>query len=322
MVTTQKRPKAAPRKSKPTRARVEKPVDVNGLIARRAKQVDRELGRTLASLKDLPAHASVKPPQRLVAAMAHSLLAGGKRLRPIICIEACVAAGGTAPQAMPGACALEMVHTYSLIHDDLPAMDDDDMRRGQPTVHKAFDEATAILAGDALLTDAFNVVSRARHGALMQVRELAMGAGSFGMVGGQMADVMAEGADPKTVDLPAIHRRKTGRLFVAAAVMGGLSADANEKQLAALREYGAALGFAFQIADDVLDVTDTEGKGGKGVGRDERMDKTTYVKLYGLEGARKRAREQAERAVAALKPFGARSNVLRALAMFSVERDR
>lgn len=292
------------------------------VLLRRAAQVDRELGRTLSGLRDLPQHGSARPPQRLTAAMAHSLLAGGKRLRPVICVEACVAAGGTAPQAMRAACALEMVHTYSLIHDDLPAMDDDDLRRGQPTCHKAFDEATAILAGDALLTDAFFVVAGGRHNALRQVQELAAAAGGFGMVGGQMDDILAEGKRSAKVDLAAIHQRKTGRLFVAAAVLGGLSADASQRHVEALREYGAQLGLAFQIADDVLDVVDTTGKGGKGVGRDARHDKTTYVKLYGLEGARKRARAAATAAQDAVKPLGRRAALLCALARFTVERDR
>jgi geranylgeranyl diphosphate synthase type II len=316
---------ATRKKQKPTRSKTAAGLsnaELEAMVRRRAAQVDRELGRVLASLKDSAAHGSARPPQRLTAAMAHSLLAGGKRLRPVICMEACVAAGGTTAQALKGACALEMVHTYSLIHDDLPAMDDDDLRRGQPTCHKAFDEGTAILAGDGLLTDAFLVVSRAAHQPLRQVQELAAAAGSFGMVGGQMADILAEGQDPSKVDLAAIHRRKTGRLFVASAVLGGLSANAPDKHVEALRTYGAKLGLAFQIADDVLDVLDTTGKGGKGVGRDEKHDKATYVRLHGLEGAKKRARAAAEEAIAALKPFGKRGNVLASLARYSVERDR
>jgi geranylgeranyl diphosphate synthase type II len=314
--------KKSPRKTTRPRRTTEKEVDLAAVVRRRSAQVDRELGRALAMLRDLPEHGRVQPPQRLLAAMAHSLLAGGKRLRPILCVESCVAAGGAAPSAFKSACALEMVHTYSLIHDDLPAMDDDDLRRGQPTVHKAFDEATAILAGDGLLTDAFLLLSAAPHNALRQVRELAAAAGSAGMVGGQMDDIQAEGLDPATVDLEAIHRRKTGRLFVASTVLGGLCANASDKALAGLRTYGARLGFAFQVWDDVLDVIDTTGKGGKGVGRDERHDKATYVRRYGLDGAKKRARDAAEEAVAALKPLGRRTGVLSALARYSVERDR
>ncbi|MBI5496842.1 MAG: polyprenyl synthetase family protein [Deltaproteobacteria bacterium] len=287
----------------------------------RAAQVDRELGRTLGRLRDFPAHGGVSPPTRLLAAMAHSLLAGGKRLRPVICIESCVAAGGHAPAAFRSACALEMVHTYSLIHDDLPAMDDDDLRRGQPTCHKAFDEATAILAGDGLLTDAFLVLAQAPRNPLRQVTELAAAAGSFGMVGGQMDDILAEGQDPAQVELEAIHRRKTGRLFVASSVLGGLCAGAGDREIAALRTYGAALGFAFQVWDDVLDVVDTTGKGGKGVGRDEKHDKATYVRRHGLDGARFLAHQAADRAVHALKPFGKRGAVLAALARYAVERD-
>jgi geranylgeranyl diphosphate synthase type II len=297
-------------------------VDVEEVLHRRAAQVDRELGRSVGRVKDHPALGAVVPPRRLLAAMGYSLLAGGKRLRPVLCLEACAACGGLPWQAMPAACALEMVHTYSLIHDDLPAMDNDDFRRGQPTVHKAFDEATAVLAGDGLLTDAFGVVARARHNALEQVRELALAAGSCGMAGGQVMDMEAEGKDPREVDLPGIHRRKTGRMFVAAAVMGGLSANASPRQLTALRAYGAALGLAFQVADDILDVTDVKGKGGKGAGRDVKHKKATYVALHGLEGARKRAREAVEDAVAALKPLGKKGVVLEALARFAGERDR
>jgi len=310
------------KKKKPAKTSRAPAVDLETLLKRRASQVDRELGRTLQRLKDSREHGGARPPQRLMAAMAHSLLAGGKRLRPIIAMEACVAAGGRAPQAFPAACALEMLHTYSLIHDDLPCMDDDDLRRGQPTSHKAFDEATAILAGDALLTDAFFVLGQARHQPLRQVLELASAAGSFGMVGGQMDDIQAESLEPAQVNLEAIHRRKTGRLFVASAVLGGLSADADDRRVAALRTYGAALGLAFQIADDLLDVVDSAGKGGKGTGRDQRREKATYVTRYGLDGARKRAQQAATKASDALKVFGAKAHVLHSLARFSVERDR
>jgi geranylgeranyl diphosphate synthase type II len=312
---------AASRKKKGGSRKKTPQVDLQAVVKKRAAQVDRELGRMLGRLKDFPEHHAAPPPQRLLAAMAHSLLAGGKRLRPMICLEACVASGGHAPAAFRSACALEMVHTYSLIHDDLPAMDDDDLRRGQPTVHKAFDEATAILAGDGLLTDAFFVLTQAPVNAVRQVRELAAAAGSFGMVGGQMEDIRAEGMDPNKVDLEAVHRRKTGRLFVASAVLGGLCANASERHISALRTYGARLGLAFQVWDDVLDVVDTAGKGGKGVGRDARHDKATYVRKHGLDGARAVAQKAAQDAMDALKPLGTRAEVLKALARYSVERD-
>jgi geranylgeranyl diphosphate synthase type II len=265
-------------------------------------------------------------PARLGEAMAYSLMAGGKRLRPVLCLLAAEACGGDAEAALPAACALEMVHTYSLIHDDLPAMDDDDLRRGRPTCHKAFDEATAILAGDGLLTLAFEVVARHVRPAEVAaacVGVLAEAAGPAGMVAGQMADLEAEGRDDATLEaLEAIHRRKTGALLRASLRMGALVAGADEPRLRALDAYGRAVGLAFQIIDDLLDVQGDEAKLGKRVQKDSQLGKWTYPGLLGIEGSRRRARQLAEEAVAALASLGPRGERLRTLALDLLERDR
>lgn len=229
---------------------------------------------------------------------------------------------------MPSACALEMVHTYSLIHDDLPAMDDDDLRRGRATCHKAFDEATAILAGDALLTLAFEVVARHTRppgAASACVLALAEGAGPAGMVGGQMADLEAESrpdGDGDADQLEAIHRRKTGALLRAALRMGSAVAGASDEEAEALDRYGRAIGLAFQIIDDLLDVQGDEAKMGKRVNKDSELGKWTYPRFLGIEGSRSKARLLAEEAVSALRPLGDRGNRLKALAWDLLERDR
>jgi len=265
-------------------------------------------------------------PGRLAEAMRYSVLAGGKRLRPVLCLLAAEACGGDPEAALPAACALELVHTYSLVHDDLPAMDDDDLRRGRPTCHKAFDEATAVLAGDGLLTLAFEVLAagiRPAGAALACVRALAEAAGPSGMVGGQMADLQAEGRDGATVDaLEAIHRRKTGALLRAALRMGGLAAGAPATSLEALDRYGRAVGLAFQIVDDLLDVQGDEAKLGKRVGKDSGLGKWTYPALLGVDESRLRAKQLADEAVAALAPLGPGGDRLRALAVDLLERDR
>jgi geranylgeranyl diphosphate synthase type II len=267
-------------------------------------------------------------PARLASAMRYSLLAGGKRLRPVLCLMAAEACGGDVEAAIPAACALEMVHTYSLIHDDLPAMDDDDLRRGRPTCHKAFDEATAILAGDGLLTLAFEIIARDARpiaAALECSRVLAESAGPSGMVGGQMADLQAEdrAEDEGTLaELESIHRRKTGALLRAPLRMGGLIAQASDAGLSALDRYGRAVGLAFQIVDDLLDVQGDEAKLGKRVGKDDGLGKWTYPRFLGIEGSRLRARQLADEAIAAIQSFGARGRWLRALALALLERDR
>jgi geranylgeranyl diphosphate synthase type II len=265
-------------------------------------------------------------PPRLAEAMRYSVLGGGKRLRPILALMAAEACGADPAEAIPAACALEMVHTYSLIHDDLPAMDDDDLRRGRPTCHKAFDEATAILAGDGLLTLAFEVIARYTRppeAAASCARLLAEGAGPLGMVGGQMADLQAEGRTDGTVEaLEAIHRRKTGALLRASLRMGAAVARATEPIARALDEYGRAVGLAFQIVDDLLDVHGDEAKLGKRAQKDADLGKWTYPGFLGVEGSRKKARHLADEAIAALAPLAEHGARLRALADELLERDR
>jgi geranylgeranyl diphosphate synthase type II len=269
-------------------------------------------------------------PTELRTAMAYSLLAGGKRLRPVLTLLACEALGGDIESALPAACALEMVHTYSLIHDDLPAMDDDDLRRGRPTNHKKFGEATAILAGDALLTLAFEVIAkdtRPPEVAALCCADLASAAGAVGMVGGQVADLAGEEqcADPAfnpTIEhLESIHRRKTGRLLTCGLVMGGRIAGADHSLISRLETYGKCVGLAFQIADDLLDVTGSQVKMGKGVGKDADHGKLTYPSLLGLEKSKQRAEDLIRFACEAISPLGFHGRRLEALAHFVLERD-
>ncbi len=265
-------------------------------------------------------------PPRLAEAMRYSLLAGGKRLRPILAMMAAEACGADPVEALPSACAVEMIHTYSLIHDDLPAMDDDDLRRGRPTCHKAYDEATAILAGDGLLTLAFETVvryTRPPEAAAKCVLILAEAAGPEGMVGGQMADLHAEGTEGGSVEaLESIHRRKTGALLLAPLRMGAAVAGASPQETEALVHYGKAVGLAFQIIDDLLDVQGDETKMGKRVQKDSDLGKWTYPGFLGIEGSRTKARQLADEARAALTPLGDRGARLTALAWDLLERDR
>ena len=275
----------------------------------------------------LPASTDPNPacPPQLAEAIRHSLLGGGKRLRPVLSLLAAEACGADPWLALPAAAALEMVHTYSLIHDDLPCMDDDDLRRGRPTCHKVFGEATALLAGDALQTLAFEVLARDLEptAAIRCVLALAEAAGPTGMAGGQMADLEAEGRTDATLDqLEAIHRRKTGALLRASLKMGGIVAGADPTTIEALDRYGHAVGLAFQIVDDLLDVQGDETKLGKRVNKDQGLGKWTYPGLLGLDGSRQRARELADEAVEALTALGGRGDRLRALALELLERDR
>lgn len=267
-------------------------------------------------------------PPRLLEAMRYSLLGGGKRLRPVL-VTASASLFGLAPErVMPTACGLEMIHTYSLIHDDLPCMDDDDLRRGRPTSHKVYGEAMATLAGDALLTLAFELMARQAEEegigparAVRVVAEVAAGAGMAGMVGGQVEDLEWEGRAADGPQMERIHAMKTGALFKAALRAGAILGGATRAQLAALDRYADLFGLAFQIQDDLLDVIGDAVKTGKGVGRDARHGKSTYVSLYGLEGAQERARAAVAEAIAALEPFGERAHVLRDLAEFVVDRE-
>ncbi len=264
-------------------------------------------------------------PPELQQAMSYSLMAGGKRLRPILVLLACEACGSDPKTAMPAACAVEMVHTYSLIHDDLPAMDDDDLRRGQPTNHVVHGEASAILAGDALLTLAFEVLAtdiNPPQVAAACCADLARAAGRSGMVGGQVADLEAETADAPTVEqLEQIHRRKTGCLLACSLTLGGRIAQAEEDALRALSTYGRCLGLAFQITDDLLDVAGDSAALGKSVGKDVAQGKLTYPALLGEAESRKRAQKLIDEACHCLKGFGDPGRRLEALAQFVLERD-
>ncbi|MBL8852257.1 MAG: polyprenyl synthetase family protein [Planctomycetaceae bacterium] len=273
-------------------------------------------------------------PARLQEAMRYSLLGGGKRLRPVLVLLASEACGGTIEDALPAACAIEMIHTYSLIHDDLPAMDNDDLRRGRPTCHKQFDEATAILAGDGLLTLAFDVIARdvrPPEVAAACCLDLASAAGAIGMVGGQVADLAAEGrwgdrpdassGSQAVTRLEAIHRRKTGRLLSCALTLGGRIASATQETLRRLQIYGDNVGLAFQIADDLLDVGGNAAKMGKGVQKDAELGKLTYPGLLGVSESRRRAELLIEQACSQLQPLGPAARKLELLARFVIERD-
>lgn len=266
-----------------------------------------------------------EPPQRLNQAIRHSLLGGGKRLRPILVLACADAVGENRERVLPFACAMECLHTYSLIHDDLPSMDNDDLRRGLPTCHKQFDEATAILAGDALLTFAFELASRPIPGVapetvLMAVRQLAMDAGIFGMVGGQMMDLLAENRVVDMEELQRIHQHKTGALIRCACECGARLGGGTEGHIHALRQYGSAIGLAFQITDDILDVTGNTQEMGKTTGKDEINAKSTYPALLGLEAARQWAAKQIDLALSHLEPFSRNADPLRDLARYITER--
>jgi geranylgeranyl diphosphate synthase type II len=320
----------APRKGRP-------------VFAEFRKIVEAEFERYLAPSHDCP--------PRLRESMRYSVEAGGKRLRPITVLLACEACGGNPTDAIPAAVAIEFIHTYSLIHDDLPAMDNDELRRGRPTNHKQFDEATAILAGDGLLTLAFEIVAREIQPADVAVAcvvDLASAAGIEGMVGGQMADLQGErpsiadspsaaessdlqsgriGVDEqidqthKVSQLEAIHLRKTGRLLRSALTMGGRIAKADGNTIEMLDHFGKCVGLAFQIADDLLDITGDAAKMGKGVRKDAELGKLTYPGLLGLEESRRRAQSLIDEACRSIEPLGDRGLRLDALARFVLERD-
>lgn len=287
-----------------------------------------EQGRTLAdaALERLLPQPTQFPPT-IHQAMRHSVFAGGKRLRPILCMESGRMVCGSLPDGIDelGA-ALEMLHTYSLIHDDLPALDNDDLRRGRPTCHKAFGEAIAILAGDALQTYAYEVLARLRCPAEARVRiieEIAHATGTIdGMIGGQVMDLEAEHKRPDAQTLDYIHRAKTGALITCALVSGAIYAGASEEQLACVRQYGQLAGLAFQIADDILDVTQTSEQLGKTAGKDLAAEKTTYPSLYGLEASEQKAQQLVNDACAQLQSFGNRAATLQELAHYLVDRKK
>jgi len=269
--------------------------------------------------------AAATKPATIHRAMRYSLLAGGKRLRPLLCCAASEACGGTARAALPAAGAVEMVHTYSLIHDDLPCMDDDNLRRGKPTSHIVFGEGMAVLAGDALLTEAFALLAtaqpQARYTTTDLVTELARAAGSRGLIAGQVADLEAEGRQPTEPALYFIHAAKTGMLLRASLKLGAMCAGATRAQVASLDRFGFALGLAFQIQDDILDATQSAKKLGKSAGKDAAAGKMTFPALYGLEKSQALAGQWTDEAIASLKPFGARAAILRELAARLLQRD-
>ena len=291
--------------------------DLNAWLAACSETVNRALDRFLPPATTRPA--------TIHKAMRYSLFAGGKRMRPALCLAAAEACGGRQAGAMPLACAVECIHTYSLIHDDLPAMDNDDFRRGKPTNHKIFGEGIAVLAGDALLTQAFEIAAQARacprYSPQQLMLELARAAGSLQLIAGQVADLEGEGRKLSVPQLRYIHERKTSALLCCSVRLGGMSANCTPAQLRALSRFGYHVGLAFQVIDDILDVTQTSEKLGKTAGKDKRAQKATYPAIVGLEQSRKIAAELTGEAFAALWPFRGRAVALAALAQFLLERD-
>ena len=292
--------------------------DLNSYLKQQKAFVEQALDCSIAIAK----------PEKIYEAMRYSLLAGGKRLRPILCLATCDLTGGTVEMAMPTACALEMIHTMSLIHDDLPAMDNDDLRRGKPTNHKVYGDDIAILAGDGLLAYAFEYVATqtknvAPENILRVVACLGRTVGAAGLVGGQVLDLESEGKTDITAEtLSFIHTHKTGALLEASVVSGAMLANAASEDLDRLSRYAQNIGLAFQIIDDILDITATDEQLGKTAGKDLEAQKATYPSLWGLEKSRLKARELVDSAIAQLAGYGAKAEPLRALANYIVTRDR
>ena len=291
--------------------------DLSVYLARNNDRLDRSLVNYLASSGS---------GSRLAEAMRYSLMAGGKRLRPHLCIAATEAVRGSLETALPAACALEMIHTYSLIHDDLPAMDDDELRRGKPTCHVAFDEATAILAGDALLTLAFHVLASMPavlpERCLAVIRIIAAAAGPGGMVEGQMLDMASEGRRLTPEELKNLHTLKTGAMIEAALVCGAVVTGGSRTQIDAVREYGKAIGLAFQVVDDILNVEGDPAVMGKAAGTDRVHRKNSYPDLWGLEKSKEFAQNLIQMAIQAIADFDAGADALRALAHYVVDRQK
>lgn len=287
-------------------------MDLQAYLKERKALVDAALDAALP--------AETERPETLHRAMRHSIFAGGKRLRPILCLAAAEACGGSIEAAMPLGVAIECLHTYTLIHDDLPCMDDDDFRRGHPTCHKVFGDAIAVLAGDALQALAFEICGWQPRGG-EYARELAETSGSRKLVGGQVLDLEGETKQLNLEELKFIHLSKTAALLTTTVRFGAMSANANDEQLLALTDFGQACGLAFQIIDDILDVTQTSEQLGKSAGKDEASDKSTFPALLGLEASREEAHRLTERAKRDLEIFGERGKALAALANHLLDRD-
>lgn len=292
--------------------------DLNAFLATRTDAVNAALDKFLPSEKTKPA--------TIHKAMRYSLFAGGKRMRPAVLLAAAEACGGKAADAMPLACAVECIHTYSLIHDDLPAMDNDDFRRGKPTNHKVFGEGIAVLAGDALLTQAFEIAAQAkgwpRYSHKDLILEIAKASGSLQLVGGQVADLEGENKKLSIAELRYIHENKTSALLCCSVRLGGMSANCTPAQLQALTDFGYNVGLAFQVIDDILDVTQTSEQLGKTAGKDVKAQKSTYPALVGLEKSRKIATQLTDKAFASLKIFKGKAVALEALAEYLLKREK
>lgn len=292
-------------------------MDLKRYLAQRAAEVEAAMDAFLPKEKERPS--------TIHAAMRYAVFAGGKRLRPVLCLAAAEACGGESSRALAPACALELMHTYSLVHDDLPAMDDDDLRRGRPTCHKVYGEGMAVLCGDALLTEAFIVLTQTppakRYGVRDYVAELAVTGGSKKLIGGQVMDLEGEGRKLTKRDLVRIHEAKTAALLTTSLRLGAMTANATPAKLEALTTFGYNLGLAFQVIDDILDVTQSTEVLGKTAGKDQAVEKTTYPSVIGLQASRKEAAKLTNAAMAALKPIGKKAARLEEIAAYLLKRE-
>lgn len=291
--------------------------DLKPWLKSKQKEVDAALGRLLPRENTRPA--------TIHKAMRYSVFAGGKRLRPILCLAAAEACGGKIENALAPACATEVMHTYSLVHDDLPCMDDDDLRRGRPTSHMVFGEGLAVLTGDALLTEVFTMIAQTpptkRFSVRDYVEEIAITGGSKKLIGGQVLDLEGEGKKLTKKDLVRIHEAKTAALLTAAVRLGAMTANATPRKLEALTSFGYNLGLAFQVIDDILDVTQTTEMLGKTAGKDEAVDKSTYPAILGLDASRKEAARLTRKALKSLEVFGNKANRLEQISRYLLERE-
>lgn len=292
-------------------------MNLKDYLTDRAALVDAAMDAYLPGAKERPG--------TIHDAMRYAVFAGGKRLRPVLCVAAAEACGGETADALAPACAVELMHTYSLVHDDLPAMDDDDLRRGRPTCHKVYGEGMAVLCGDALLTEAFLVLSQApvtkRYGTRDYISELAETGGSRKLIGGQVMDLEGEGQPLAKKDLIRIHEAKTAALLTTSLRLGAMTANATPAKLDALTSFGYHLGLAFQVIDDILDVTQSTEMLGKTAGKDEAVHKATYPSVFGLENSRKEAAKLTKAAMDALQPFGRKAARLQQIATYLLDRE-